>query len=155
MVAAYTVIHLVHEDAFDVSTILILVIIVLMILVALSLVAYDRSMQRTHAMIQEKAAKSTEFVASMFPSDMHRRLFDASKGELQIPESLCQLEDRVKSSQDKYRTIVKPNMRLRRNSSMRSTTTRLEDGTYKSKPIAELYPETTIMVRQSSPSIIY
>ena len=91
-------------------------------------------MQRAHALIQRNAAKSTEFVSSMFPADMHRRLFDTSISELKIPDAV------VKSP--------KPRMKARRNSSIGMTATRHEDGTYKSKPIAELYPDTTIMVRR-------
>jgi hypothetical protein len=106
----------------------------------MSFVAYDRSMQRAHAMIQRKAAKSTEFVSSMFPADMHRRLFDTSMTELQIPDSLVTRNDQAPTPQ--------PKIKARRNSSIGITATRYEDGTYKSKPIAELYPETTIMVRR-------
>lgn len=111
-------------------------------------------MQRVHTTIQRKAAKSTEFVASMFPADMHRRLFDASITELQIPDSLLKMEDKVKSP-ERIRALGKPNMKARRNSSIGMTATRLEDGTYKSKPIAELYPETTIMVRPTLPRLPY
>jgi hypothetical protein len=153
-VAACTIIIILHEDAFDSSTILIIFLIVLMVLVALSFLAYDRSMQRAHVMIQRKAAKSTEFVASMFPADMHRRLFDASITELPIPDSLLKIEDRAKSPEG-IRALVKPSMKARRNSSIGVTATRLEDGTYKSKPIAELYPETTIMVRQTFATLSY
>lgn len=140
IVAAYTIINILHEDAFDLSTILIIILIVLIGLVALSFFAYDRSMQRAHARIQRKAAKSTEFVSSMFPADMHRRLFDSSIPELKVPDSLMTRDIKVKSP--------KPKVKARRNSSIGMTASRHEDGTYKSKPIAELYPETTIMVRR-------
>lgn len=134
--------NLLREDAFDLSTILISVHIALIVLVALAFVAYDRSMLRAHALIQRNAAKSTEFVSSMFPADLHRRLFDTSITELKVPDSSMTRGDKVKSP--------KPKMKARRKSSMgvTATDTRHDDGTYKSKPIAELYPETTIMVRR-------
>lgn len=143
--AGYTIVNILHEDAFDLSTVLIIVNIVLIILVALSFVAYDRSMHRAHEMIQRKAAKSTEFVSSMFPADMHRRLFDTSITELQVTDSIMKF-NKVNSPVGKSASIM-PKIKARRNSSMGLTAPRHEDGTYKSKPIAELYPETTIMVR--------
>ena len=144
--AGYTIINILHEDAFDLSTVLIIVNIVLILLVALSFVAYDRSMHRAHEMIQRKAAKSTEFVSSMFPADMHRRLFDTSITELQVPDSVMKFNDKVNSPEGKSASIM-PKVKARRNGSIGLIALQHEDGTYKSKPIAELYPETTIMVR--------
>lgn len=144
--AGYTIINILHEDAFDLSTVLIIVNIVLILLVALSFVAYDRSMHRAHEMIQRKAAKSTEFVSSMFPADMHRRLFDTSITELQVPDSVMKFNDKVNSPEGKSASIM-PKGKARRNGSIGLIALQHEDGTYKSKPIAELYPETTIMVR--------
>jgi hypothetical protein len=113
-----------------------------MTVVAMSVVAYDRSMQRAHALIQRKAAKSTEFVSSMFPADMHRRLFDTSISGLNVPDSFLTRDIKMKKS-------PKPKVKDRRSTGTSvgtTSVTRNEDGTYKSKPIAELYPETTIMV---------
>ena len=54
--------------------------------------------------------------------------------------------DKVNSPEGKIASIM-PKVKARRSSSIGLIAPQHEDGTYKSKPIAELYPETTIMVR--------
>jgi hypothetical protein len=88
-------------------------------------------MQRVNGQVTQYAAKSTEFVSSMFPANMHQRLFESSAEQFNSDIVFnCQIgaDNEV---------MIKP---------QRISSNTQEVGTYKTKPIADLYPETTVMV---------
>jgi hypothetical protein len=111
---------------------------------------YDRHMQGTNHKIIHKAAKSTEFVSSMFPANMHQRLFDSSLAYLHSEEVLNDPGEGDDANAAENGSLVPPQ-------GTESSLTRRDRDNHqdfgallKSKPIAELYPETTIMVRSRS-----
>ena len=82
----------------------------------------------------------------MFPANMHQRLFDSSLGHLHSDEPIDN-----PGNEDDARTVEEGLLdrtpRMESDLKRQHSYNRQEIISRKSKPIAELYPETTIMVR--------
>jgi hypothetical protein len=90
-------------------------------------IAYDRAEAARNRKVVATAAKANRIVQSMFPSMVQSRLFDSEKDEEEVRQS----------TQDKTKTTLR--------SIMDGGDVAPEVSNKVSKPIADLYPNTTIM----------
>jgi hypothetical protein len=118
----------------------------LFLLMTAAFFVYDNFMRQTHDKIIRSAAKSNAFVSSMFPAGIHQRLFDSSATDLTSagnngnPENATTEAD----ARRKGHSMRKVAGETDRGSDIDGNA---DKGMYNCKPIADLYPETTIMVR--------
>jgi hypothetical protein len=141
LTAAATIVELLRNYSPTTTIVLVTAFTGLSFCLILAFLMYDRHMQGTNNKIANNAAKSTEFVSSMFPANMHQRLFDSSLAYLNSDEALNNMGDDDGASASEN-GLLEPHS-TRRDSGVQKDANVL----MKSKPIAELYPETTIMVR--------
>lgn len=98
----------------------------LIVIVVLSFCCYDRLIQKRNSMVVEAANRSTAIVDSLFPSNVRDRI----------------LEDRAVTKARKKRDTLKGFLFGVEKSVFEAKT---EEGGYKTKPIADLFPQTTIL----------
>ncbi len=143
------------EDSYETNTPAILTTVVVLIFVFTSLVfiMYDFLVQRRQSRVQSAALKSNAIVSSLFPAEVRDRLFEHSSDTERIKS--------IKAS-GKYKTL-EPAAKFRLKSYLDSdilggeaAPTDDDDGMdvnpagaipemYETKPIADLFPNTTVM----------
>lgn len=123
----------------------------LFVVMAVAFFAYDKLMQETNIKIIRAVAKTNAFVSSMFPANFHKRLFDLTADPTStydnVPGNTTSFDETRKKRQSLSKVY---GLTSRRG----SNTDDDEDSLFTGKPIADLYPETTIMVCLSSTSRI-
>ena len=97
-----------------------------------SFIIYDIYVQKRNNKVVAVAAKTNEIVASLFPDAVRDRLFEDKQ------------DTTKKNSGVKESDEVMIRKFLTGNAEMDDEVDEEEDFMYKSKPIADLYPETTI-----------
>jgi hypothetical protein len=100
----------------------------LIVVVVLSFCCYDRFVQKRNSMVVDAANRSTAIVDSLFPANVRDRI----------------LEDRAVTKVRKRSSALKGYL-FGDNKAMIEAKDE-EGGGYKTKPIADLFPETTILV---------
>jgi hypothetical protein len=145
--AVAIIIEILRSYSPTTTIVLVAVLVALAFCLIIAFFMYDRHMQGTNNKILHNAAKSTEFVTSMFPANMHQRLFDSSLAYLQSDENLHDMRDDHGASAAENGLLEPPSRTESGLTSRDGDHQKDTSALMKSKPIAELYPETTIMVR--------
>ena len=108
--------------------------------VVVTFLCYNLFVERRNRKVVSVASKTNEIVASLFPEAVRRRLFDdkeeASKRKTKAKKASAEKDDPRERLMKKY---------LSGTAEMDDELNNKEDFMYKSRPIADLYPSTTIM----------
>jgi Adenylate and Guanylate cyclase catalytic domain len=122
----------IHNE-FDIKTILTLAVSIIFVAMALAFCMYDRFVRRRNAKVVSAAARSNAIISSLFPTQVRDRLF-------------------AEKIDDKCNLTGAAGTKSRLKSMLNSgdlTDVGINDADdelgYKSKPIADLFPETTIL----------
>jgi hypothetical protein len=114
---------------------LIFTILVMVIFVATSMTfcMYDGFVRRRNAKVLDAAAESNAIISSLFPTNVRDRLFEEAKQKAQLTKKgQAAAKSQLKSM------ITSGNLAARSKSDV-------DDLIYEGKPIADLFPETTIL----------
>lgn len=93
---------------------------------------YDIFVQRRNRKVVAVASKTNEIVASLFPEAVRERLFQDAEDETKKASAVNENDNMIKKF-------------LSGNAEMDDEVDEDDEFMYKSRPIADLYPETTIM----------
>ncbi|CAB9506528.1 Receptor-type guanylate cyclase gcy [Seminavis robusta] len=125
------------------------VILLLLLLMAIgAFITYDAFVQRRNRQVVQVASQTSKIISSLFPKTVHDRLFQADESNLSH-STRRRRGRRRQSFQNKYQPAKKNLAHFLSDESKTSQTsgeTNIENGEQaKSKPIADLFPETTVM----------
>jgi class 3 adenylate cyclase len=128
---------------------------ILIVITIYAFATYDRHMQETNTEIVQKSAKAMEFVSAMFPEKLRQQLFDHSMTTVSNTNSNNNNSDNPNDDTAPDEENGFPESILHRSNHPESTHATDESlqlgadihtSVVRSAPIAELYPETTIMI---------
>jgi hypothetical protein len=120
-----------EEQESNLSTILAISLTLVVAIIALSFCRYDRIVQKRNSVVVEAASRSSAIVDSLFPSNVRDRM---------MAERSTHGKFRKKTSNHTVRSFLVGGQ----NGTLEA---KADESGYKTKPIADLFPETTIMVR--------
>ena len=124
-------------------------VVITVITIALFLM-YDRSVTGHHQQLVHSSAQATEFVSSMFPENLHRQLFAPpminSKQVDVVPRQDNQRKTRDLDEECGFQKSIDTTDTTFSDSSSSWTQNSLQSSVLSSPPIAELYPETTVLL---------
>jgi class 3 adenylate cyclase len=101
-------------------------------LMALTFLVYDRFVYRRNIKVVDAAARSNAIVSSLFPSNVRERLFEDAKAKSDVNQAAHSRLKTFLHGGDIPETAI-------------SDANEINGNFFKSKPIAELFPQTTIM----------
>jgi hypothetical protein len=118
---------------------LIFTILVMVIFVATSMTfcMYDGFVRRRNAKVLDAAAESNAIISSLFPTNVRDRLFEEAKQKAQLTKKGKKAGQAAAKSQLKS-MITSGNLAA-------GSKSEVDDLIYEGKPIADLFPETTIL----------
>lgn len=118
-----------EEEESNLTRNLDIALISLMVIVVLSFCGYDRIVQKRQSKVIDAARRSTTIVDSLFPSNVRDRI----------------LEDRAVVKKPRKKTSVLNGFLF---GDEKGIFEQADGGSFKSKPIADLFPETTVLVSE-------
>jgi class 3 adenylate cyclase len=119
-------------------------VIAIFFMMGLPLLFYNKMTKRRQDKLVGEAVRTTNILTSLFPSNVHNRLFGRTGEEADGRELADQIRKRENGV---YRDILsgESDMISQRRHSNESLEDEVVNGIYKTKPIADLFPNTTIM----------
>jgi class 3 adenylate cyclase len=105
---------------------------------------YDKYAQRRMKSVMDSAIKTTRILAGLFPSSVHERLFRSSRGSGASHELADDVNNSVTKAGERSDSLKKF-MLEEKNSSDVAGPGEVVNGMYATKPIADLFPNATIM----------
>lgn len=118
------------EDSSDIAAKFTVLVAALFILMASSFLIYDRYVHRRNKKVESEAARSNAIVSSFFPSNVRARLL-AEKDS----------DPKTRGKSDHGKSTLKGFLASENHQDIEMQ----DEDVYKSKPIADLFPETTVM----------
>lgn len=119
--------------------------------IAASFVYYDRFVQRRNAKVIGAAERTAKIVASLFPKNVHERLFGTGDMEEQTEEKSSKKKNKKSKKKRKYDVEGhllhgedEQNTELQK-AQQNDDELGDDEEMFKTKPIADLFPSTTIM----------
>ena len=117
------------------------VVVGIFFLLSLPLVFYNKMVKRRQDYLVGEAVRTTDILTNLFPSNVHKRLFGRT-GE----ENGRKIADQIKKQQNRDNMASSTQNRItERRPSGDKLGAEVINGMYTTKPIADLFPNTTIM----------
>jgi class 3 adenylate cyclase len=123
----------------DLPLILSVVVAVIFGVMALTFCIYDRFVARRNSKVVNAAARSNAIIHSLFPTQVRERLYAQEKEEAEAKPAADEERDAPKA---RLKTVMVSGEYMEDQIKQEECD---DDFMYKSKPLADLYPETTIM----------
>lgn len=118
--------------------------LLLMIFSTLAFVKYDKGVQCSHQELVLQSAQATDIVSSMFPEKLRQQLLEVPPSTL--PQSDAAKQDQVAADEESGMRKSSINTTDTTSSNGSSMATSISNNISSGAPIAELYPETTVML---------
>jgi Adenylate and Guanylate cyclase catalytic domain len=129
--------HFFEQNQTDLPMIFTILVSVIFIATSMTFCMYDAFVRRRNAKVLDAAAESNAIISSLFPTNVRGRLFEEAKQKAQLTKKGKKTGQAAAKSQLKN-MITNGNMDT-------ATKCDVDDLIYAGKPIADLFPETTIL----------
>lgn len=125
------------QDSNDLPMIFTIVVSIIFIATSMTFCMYDGFVRRRNAKVLDAAAESNAIISSLFPVNVRDRLFEEAKQKAKTKKKNKRNPAGIKSQLK--------NMMADGGLDRKEAKTDVDDLIYEGKPIADLFPETTIL----------